>query len=204
MNNQKEIWEELAKKNSKYYINSDHGKGITEEQFRDSGQSDCIKYVNTENLFKLHKVFLEIGCGNGRMTEFIKEGYNVLATDISGKMIKEARERVPEVYFAETDGYILPFDGGSIDIVFSYIVFQHFKTKEMVVSNFKEAYRVLKADGIFKVRIRLDNVDEKMGRWWAGVSYSEEEALKMARSIGFEVIKTEQVKDYGLWLWLKK
>jgi len=198
----KKLWEKLAKKNSKYYINTDYGKEITEDQFRESGQEDCIKYINKDDLLRCHKVLLEIGCGNGRMTEFIKEAFTVLATDISGKMIEEARERVPGVYFAETDGYTLPFDDNSIDIVFSYIVFQHFKTKEMVESNFQEVLRVLKPGGIFKVRIRTDKV--KMDQWWSGVSYTEQTIGNLIKETGYELIRTEAVKDYGLWLWLKK
>lgn len=203
MNKQKQLWEKLAKKNSKYYINSDYGRGISEELFRESGQEDSIKHVSLDPFFKIHKVFLEIGCGNGRMTEFIKEGYNVLGIDISGEMIQEARKRVPEVYFAETDGYTIPFDDSSIDIVFSYLVFQHMKTREMVESNFREAYRVLKPGGVFKVRIRTDKV-KSMEPWWAGIAYTEQSIGELIKSVGFELLKTKAVEDYGLWLWLKK
>ncbi len=200
----KKLWNKLAKKNAKYFINSDYGQDITEEEFIRSGQSDCIKHIDSDTLFKIHKVFLEIGCGNGRMTQFIKEGHNVLAIDISGEMIKQARERVSGVYFAETDGYTIPFDDNSIDYAFSYLVFQHMKIKEMVESNFKEVYRVLKPGGIFKVRLRTDSVNDKMHKWWAGVNYDEDSAVSIALRYGFGVLKTEQVENYGLWLWLKK
>ena len=36
----KKLWDKLAKKNSKYFINSDYGREITEEQFSKSGRED--------------------------------------------------------------------------------------------------------------------------------------------------------------------
>lgn len=197
----KKLWDKLAKENSRYYINSDKGKGITEEEFRLSGRKDTIDLINKDPLIhKIDGTFLELGCGNGRMTEHISIWHKfVLGIDISGEMIRQARERLPNVYFAETDGYTLPFADSSINIAFSYLVFQHFKSQEMVESNFDEVYRVLKPGGIFKVRVRTDKIDS-MDKWWAGVTADE----KYPVSIGFKLLKKEKVEHYGKWLWLKK
>ena len=203
----KQLWNKLVKKNSKYFINSDHGKGITEEEFIKSGRKDFLDLVWNDPLLKdnLFNPFLEIGCGTGRILEHARIWkYTILGIDISGEMIKQARKRCPTIYFAETDGYTIPFADNSIGLVFSYLVFQHMKTKEMVESNLKEAFRVLKPGGIFKVRLRTDRINDKMHKWWAGVHYNQEEAIKISEKIGFEIIKTQQVEDYGLWVWLKK
>ncbi len=203
MNKLKQLWNNLAKKNARYYINSDKGKGITEEEFRDSGLDDYIKYIDNDNL--MHNggmIFLEIGCGIGRMTEFIDKEYEVIGIDISREMIKRARERLPNVFFRETDGETIPFLNDSIDIAFSYLVFQHFKERKMVEKNFEEVYRVLKPGGIFKVRIRSDKVD--LDRWWGGVEYTEQSIGQLIKKVGFELLKTEPVGDYGFWLWLRK
>ena len=196
--NQKALWNKLAKENARYYINSDYGKGIDEEKFRQSGEDDYLKYVRNEWAFSKQPL-LEIGCGNGRMTEFMRIDYQVLGIDISGEMIRQARERVDCVYFAVSNGMIIPFDDNSIGSAFSYLVFQHMKTREMVESNFREVYRVLKPGGIFKVRVRTDKIDN-MNKWWAGVACDETYPL----SIGFHLIKKEPVENYGLWLWLEK
>lgn len=209
MNEQKELWEKLAKKNSKYYINSDHGKGISEEEFRKSGKEDYFKYIDSDPMIPDKGHLLEIGCGTGRMTEFMKD-YIVTGIDISGEMIKQAKRRLRKlsrISFMETDGYTIPLPSNHFDIVFSYIVFQHFKTQEMVESNFREVYRVLEPGGIFKVRVRTDKIDS-MNPWWAGVNFEEREgyseAAEMASRIGFEILKTKKVRHYGLWLWLQK
>lgn len=203
-NKQKDLWEKLAKENSRYYINSDHGKGINEEQFKASGFDDYIELIDKDVLLKKKGIFLEIGCGSGRMTEYISTGWpSTIGTDISGEMIRTARERVKGVHFLETDGYTFPLPENHVDIAFSHLVFQHMKTKEMVESNFIDVYRVLKPDGIFKVRIRTDHI-KHMQKWWAGVAYTEQSIGNVARTAGFEIIKTEAVEDYGLWIWLRK
>lgn len=199
--NQKQLWDKLAKKNSKYYIASFMGKKITEEEFRDSGCEDTKKYILNDPIIKKEGVCLEIGCGIGRMTEFIADLFQkTIGIDISGEMIKQARYRLVgnDITLLESDGEKVDVADESIDFAFSYIVFQHFKTKKMLESNFKEVYRVLKSNGMFKVLVRLDKVD--VSKWWGGVFCDESVPIK----IGFKVLKTEKVKSYGLWLWLQK
>jgi len=199
----KKLWDKLAKKNSKYFINSDYGREITEEQFSKSGREDYVDYIWSDELMSDKRPFLELGCGNGRILQHAQIWKTTLiGTDISGEMIKEARERVPGAYLVETDGMKLPISDNSIGVVFSYLVFQHMKTREMVESNFREVFRVLKPGGIFKVRIRTDEV--KQDKWWSGVAYTEQSIGLLIKKMGYEILKTEAVEDYGLWLWLKK
>jgi ubiquinone/menaquinone biosynthesis C-methylase UbiE len=204
---QKVLWENLAKENSRYYINSDKGKKITEKEFRDSGQNDYVTFIAKDELLDNRERILEIGCGIGRMTEFIAKDFNeVYGVDISGEMIKQGKERLTGVYNAilvETDGQSIPFDENFFNVVFSYLVFQHFKDKEMVEQNFKEVYRVLKPKGIFKVRLRTD-INEDMEKWWSGVSYDDIEIDQLCKDTGFTLLKEEKVNNYGVWLWLEK
>jgi len=197
--NQKQLWDKLAKENSRYYINSDLGRDITEEEFVESGENDYQEYIQFDPLIKPGGIFLEIGCGTGRMTEFIAKDFRVVATDISGEMIKRAQQRLPGIDFMETDGETIPLPDNSIDVAFSYLVFQHFKTKEMLVNNFKEVYRILKRGGLFKVRVRTDKI-KNMESWWSGIDCDE----SIAEDTGFFLLQKERVGDYGLWLWLEK
>jgi len=205
--NQKQLWEDLAKKNARYYINSDKGKGITEEQFRESGQQDVKELILNDNAIPLHTSILEIGCGNGRMTEFIAPHFDtVIGVDISGEMIRQGVERtkdIPNIYYFETDGESFPLPDETMDVVFSYIVFQHFKTKEMVEKNFKEVFRVLKPGGIFKVRLRTDEI-ASLEPWWSGVNYSEKEIKELCSVSHLKMIELEYVKSYAVWLWARK
>lgn len=199
MNKQKELWEKLAKSNSKYYVASFKGKGITEEEFEESGREDYKNLILNDELIEKKGVILEVGCGIGRMTQFMRYDFKkVIGIDISKEMIQQAKIRLRGVEFIETDGNTIHLSNNSIDFAFSYIVFQHFKTKEMLESNFKEVYRVLKPNGMFKVLVRSDKVD--VSKWWGGVNCDE----KIALEVGFKLLKKEQVKNYSLWLWLQK
>ena len=205
--NQKQLWEDLAKKNARYYINSDKGKGITEEEFRASGEADMKELILNDQSITLGGALLEIGCGNGRMTEFIAPHFEtVIGVDISGEMIRQGVERlkgIENVYLFETDGESFPVPDDTMDVVFSYIVFQHFKTKEMVLKNFKEAYRVLQPGGLFKVRLRTDEI-ASLEPWWSGVNFSEEEIKELCSVSKLKMIELEYVKNYAVWLWAKK
>ena len=212
-NKQKDLWEKLAEENSRYYINSDKGRGITEEEFRDSGRNDYIEHIFSDEIVmdipnvSLDPVtIIDLGCGTGRMTEFMNSDFDkVIGVDISSKMIKNGRKRLgksSDIKLIESDGESIPLDDNSVDVVFSYLVFQHIKEKKMVEKNFEEVYRILRPDGLFKVRIRSDKVD--VNKWWGGVNYTEQSIGKLIKEVGFDLLKTEPVKDYGFWLWLKK
>lgn len=205
--NQKQLWDDLAKKNSRYYINTDKGKGITEEDFRESGRRDVETHIlNDLNIVTEGKI-LEIGCGIGRMTEFMSSLFDVVyAVDISGEMIRQGKERLIElcnIKFIETDGETIQLPTNSIDVAFSYLVFQHYKTHAMVESNFKEVRRVLMPGGLFKVLLRTDE-PEVEGFWWAGVSYNEKTIKELCSKVKLKVIELEYVGSHGVWLWARK
>ena len=199
---QKDLWEKLAQKNAMYYINSDIGEGITELEFEETGRVSYEKLLKRDHLIPKGGVLLDIGCGIGRLEPFMSEEFKVVfGVDISKTMIEKAIERVgflPNIALIETDGNFMPLNDETVDVAFSYLVFQHFKTMEMVKKNFKDVYRVLKKGGIFKVLVRSDKV--RLTPWWGGVNCDEKAALES----GFKLLKKRKVKNYGLWLWLQK
>lgn len=78
---------------------------------------------------------LDFGCGTGRSTRFIKKlGYNATGIDISGDMIKKAREFDPDGdYRVIRDGELEQFTENHYDLVTSIFTFdnipdQHFRT----------------------------------------------------------------------------
>lgn len=213
MKHGKELWDKLARENAMHFVCSDFGKGgMTGKKFKQSGKKDFWEHIFKDKKIYIggNQTFLEIGVGVGRMTEFIAEVFfKVIGIDISGEMIIKAQNRLCEgennnIEWVETDGEVFSFiKDDLVDIAFSYLVFQHMKSRITVESNFSEVYRVLKPGGLFKVRLRT-NREKVMSAWWAGVHYSKKDAVKLSKNIGFKVLKTKKVKDYGLWLWLEK
>lgn len=90
---------------------------------------------------------LDIGCGTGRLTLALAErapGADVVATDVSPAMVREARkslgERVPVV---QASGVQLPF-GADFDAVFSTATFHWIHDHPRL---FEEVHRVLRPGG---------------------------------------------------------
>lgn len=206
MNNQKSLWEKLAKRNAKFYIASFKGRGITEKEFRRSGEDDYNRLLTIHGKLELVEgTFLEIGCGNGRMTEFIARDWSkVVAIDISGEMIKQGKKRlagIDNIEWIETDGETIPLKDNSVDFAFSYLVFQHVKTKGMMKRNFKEVCRVLKPNGMFLAFLR--HKEEPMTSWSSGVAYNEATIPELLH--GFKLLRSDYKEDcYTFWLWLQK
>ena len=207
MINQKQLWENLAQKNSKYYINSDKGRRITEEQSRESGESAYKLHISGDKLIQDKESILDFGCGTGRLTEFMAKDFKrVAGLDISSTMITQAKTRLADlknIEFLETDGRTIPLPNQSVDLVFSYLVFQHIKTRLMVKNTFKEIHRILNPKGIFKVLLRSDK-QKDMSRWWSGVEFNEDSIKKIYNEMGFTLLKIEYQDRYAFWLWLQK
>ncbi len=89
---------------------------------------------------------LDLGCGNGRFSEFLKEA-DYTGVDNSPELIKEAKEKYPHLKFLEADAFNLPFSENSFDFVFSIAVLHHIPSKELRIKFLKEAKRVLKKEG---------------------------------------------------------
>lgn len=100
---------------------------------------------------------LEIGCGSGPMTKHLIESYqSVTAIDISNEAIKLCKSSIKnnnlhlQVAMAEN----LPLEDSSIDIIFAYDVYEHVENLNLAL---KEAYRVLRDDGILYISVPNPN-----------------------------------------------
>lgn len=207
MNRQKRLWEELAQKNSKYHINSDFGRDITDDQFKRSGKEAYEKLIVNDGLIWTRDSILDFGCGIGRITEFMAKDFkSVIGVDISPTMLAEGRKRLgtyKNVKLLETDGVNIPLSENSTDFVFAYLVFQHIKDRNIVEGAFREILRVLKPGGVFKVLLRSDKQPD-MAKWWSGVEYSQDAIKELYEKVGFKLIKTKNTDEYAYWLWLQK
>jgi len=102
---------------------------------------------------------LDLGCGLGRVTRALAHRFDeVVAVDVSGEMVRRAEElhpaaEFPNVSFHATDGIHLPLEAESVDFVFSYEVFQHLPSREVMRGNLLEVARVLRPDGLALIHV---------------------------------------------------
>lgn len=211
--NEKELWNKLASENYKYYIYSDKGKGVTDSQFNMSGESDYQNLIcNDEIIYKKYPIkndvnILEVGCGAGRLlVQMAKDFRDVFGIDISDAMISLAKQRTKyykNIFLDVTDGSNIPYSDNTIDLVFSYAVFQHIKDYSKIENNFGNIHRVLVRGGIFKVLLGRTKY-KNYNNWWSGIEFTEEMIENLSNKYKFNLLKKEYTDDNRVWLWLEK
>src|SRR5687767_7937056 len=101
---------------------------------------------------------LEIGCGPGRLLRPMSRYFGEIhGVDVSDEMVRLAREKLAYIPHAHVhhapNSTLEAFADGSFDFVYSYAVFQHIPSREVVFGYLEEACRVLKPGGILRCQI---------------------------------------------------
>jgi SAM-dependent methyltransferase len=186
-------WNRRAFEHAEKYIAAFHDESPA--IFRESGRRDVAHFfAGVEHVLTADCDVVDIGCGIGRMDEFVAPRVRSLTgVDVSGEMVRRATERLGHLAtarFVEGDGAGLPLPDASADLVFSHVVFQHVP-RRFVLGYFEEAFRVLRPGGRFVFQLPLRDArmppdppdhDTYEMRFWDG---DEVEAL--LRAIGFAV-----------------
>ena len=150
-------WNERARHNAFLYIAS-WRRDWTEESFFASGEADVQRLVNPIlarlALNPANCSMAELGCGAGRMTRaFARQFQSVTAIDISEEMQRRAKkflEDFSNVHWVLTDGVSLSgIESSSLDLVFSYMVLQHYPSADLISSSIREMLRILRPNGVF-------------------------------------------------------
>lgn len=208
-------WDDRARENARHFI----ATGRTEwnsTEFFDSGRLNVFHEILTDlgnvcrgKSAKEMKV-LEIGCGAGRMTRALAEVFGeVYAVDVSGEMIARAREALADVrnvHLFQNNGADLQVLGEArIDFAFSYIVFQHIPSREIIYNYVREVHRLLEPGGLFKFQVQGGQPSEgEQPDTWLGVHFSDEDAVEMAQACGFEARYRVGAGSQYYWLWFFK
>jgi ubiquinone/menaquinone biosynthesis C-methylase UbiE len=204
-------WDERARENARHYIAT--GKvAWNDEEYFESGRENVRRQILTdmENICQGkdpgQMTVLEIGCGSGRITRALAEVFGrVYAVDVSGEMIRLARESLhdrPNAFVFQNNGFDLSVLGEvQIDFAFSFIVFQHIPSREVIRSYVREVHRLLRPGGLFKFQVQGSKIEAGSEDTWVGVSFSEAEAAGMAEDCGFELRYRHGAGSEFFWLW---
>jgi SAM-dependent methyltransferase len=208
-------WDDRARDNARYYV-ATAKKNWSDQEYFDSGRENVAREILTDmgNVCqgkdpKQMKV-LEIGCGSGRITRALAEVFGeVYAVDISGEMIRQARESLrdaPHAHVFQNNGSDLQVLGDlQVDFAFSYIVFQHIPSRDVIRSYIREVYRLLRPGGLFKFQVQGDDsLLTTAEDTWLGVPFSDSDAVEIARECGFEPRYRHGAGSQYFWLWFFK
>lgn len=162
----KQMWNKRAEKDAFYYVESAFWDGDISSFFALGEERVKLlvdPYLSLLSISKKDVLALEIGCGLGRFSRSLAQRFkHVIGVDVSDEMIRQAKELNPSsiqnLEFKVTDGAFYPFiSSNSIDFCFSYEVFQHMPSSEIILNNFKEINRVLKSNGIALIHVMTDD-----------------------------------------------
>jgi len=208
----REEWDQRARENARHYVAT--GKlDWSDEEYFESGRENVSREILTDmgNICQgkdpKEMTVLEIGCGSGRITRALSEVFGqVYAVDISGEMIRQARQSLkdrPNAHVFQNSGADLSVLGDiRVDFAFSFIVFQHIPSRDVIRSYVREVHRLLRPGGLFKFQVQGGSgMDAAPGDTWLGTPFSDAEAVAMADEFGFEPRYRIGADTQYFWLW---
>lgn len=201
-------WNERAGEDANYYVAFGRREQDDEEFF--STASDIVKGLEWDlKRVRGRDAALEIGCGPGRLMRPLSRSFGEIhGVDVSDQMIRLAQERLrntPNAHPHHSSGSDLAmFPNEKFDFVYSYAVFQHIPSREVVFNYLREAKRVLKTGGILRCQMNGLPPHAKQYDTWSGVRITEDEIRKFAAEQDMQLLVVEQIWTQYMWITCRK
>lgn len=205
-------WDDRARENARYYVNTAR-EDWTDEEFFASGEQTVSEEILTDMINICQGKppgemrVLEIGCGAGRVTRALARLFGeVHGVDVSGEMILRAGEAlrdVPNAHVYQNNGTDLSVVPAlEFDFAFSTIVFQHIPSRDVIEKYVQEVHRLLRPGALFKFQVQGNvDIETNPGDTWLGAPFSDEDAVAMAERCGFEPRYRHGAGSQYFWLW---
>ncbi|MEI9973408.1 MAG: methyltransferase domain-containing protein [Ignavibacteriota bacterium] len=201
-------WNERAGEDANYYVA--FGRREQEEAEFFATGADVVRGLEMDLArFSGRDAALEIGCGPGRLMRPLSHHFKEIhGVDVSDAMIKLARERLrgtPNAFPHHASGSDLKlFPDEKFDFVYSYAVFQHIPSAEVVFQYLREARRVLKTGGILRCQVNGLPPTARQYDTWAGVRIAPEQITQFALDHDFQLLALEMRGTQYMWLTCRK
>ncbi len=152
---------------------------------------------------------LEIGCGPGRlMLPMSRQCGEIHGVDVSDEMVARARQNLANVPHAHvhagTGDSLAMFADASFDFVYSFAVFQHIPSREVIFRYLEESIRVLKPRGLARLQINGLPPDAKEYTTWAGARIQAAEVRGFAADHGLQLLALEGLSTQYMWTTWRK
>jgi len=201
-------WNERAGEDAYYYVAFGRREQDDEEFFATGAEMVVALEMELKRL-RGRDSALEIGCGPGRLMRPLSRHFREIhGVDISDEMIRLAEHRLrhtPNAHPHHSSGSDLAlFPDETFDFVYSYAVFQHIPSRDVVLAYLREARRVLKTGGILRCQINGLPPHARQYDTWSGVRFSPEEISRFASDEDFQLLALEQIWTQYMWVTCRK
>ena len=202
-------WNERAKEDAHYYVA--FGRHDQDEaEFYATG-AEVVKGLEWEmkrlplGVDRRTRRALEIGCGPGRLMKPMSAHFGEIhGVDISTDMIALAKARLLGVGHAHAhvavNSDLGAFASESFDLVYSYAVFQHIPSREVVMNYLSEAHRVLRVGGL--LRCQINGLPEAAAHYdtWSGVRIAGADVGAFCKAHDLQLLALEGEKTQYMWM----
>src|SRR5580658_9027402 len=201
-------WNARAGEDANYYVAFGR-REQAEEEFLSTG-ADVVRDLESQlPRLRGRSAALEIGCGPGRLLRPMSGHFaEIHGVDVSDEMVRLARERLrhtPNAHAHHGSGAGLElFPEGRFDFVYSYAVFQHIPSRDVVFHYLREAHRVLKLGGVLRCQLNGLPPHAREYDTWSGVRVTPGEIAQFARDYGFQLLALEQIWTQYMWITCRK
>jgi ubiquinone/menaquinone biosynthesis C-methylase UbiE len=206
-------WNARAREDVRYYVACGR-RGQNDQEFFASasdivhGLEEELKRLPREGSPQARRG-LEVGCGPGRLLRPMSRNFGeIQGVDVSDEMIRLAQERfhgAASIQLHATNGRDLsPLPSDYFDFVYSYAVFQHIPSHEVVLSYFAEMRRVLKDGGIARFQLSGLPPGPNAPDTWEGVRLSRQEVIDFSRDCHLQLLALEGEGTKYMWTTWRK
>lgn len=206
-------WNRRAQQDAHYYVA--FGRHDQDEDEFLSTASDVLRGFDREMKRGLPgtnpraRRALEIGCGPGRLMKPLSRQFGEIhGVDVSDEMIAIATNRLRSIAHAHphvgSGADLRQFADDSVDFLYSYAVFQHIPSKDVVFSYLADAARVLKPGGLMRFQANNLAATRTSAATWHGCSIEADEIRAYASAFGLKLLALEAIQTQYMWVTIRK
>lgn len=157
----KRAWNERATRDPFFYVETelwDHDRDKFFELGRERADQLIDPVLAKYAIDPVGKTAIDIGCGVGRFTQALGLRFSkAVGIDVSEVMVERAKAaaaKFDNLEFVSGNGVVLPSSSETADFVWSYEVFQHMPSHDVVKANLVEVCRILRPSGLGLIHFR--------------------------------------------------
>ncbi len=201
-------WNARAAEDANYYVAFGRREQDDAEFF--STAADVLRDLESQlSRLRARDAALEIGCGPGRLLRPMSRHFTEIhGVDVSDEMIRLATERLRDTPNAHphcgSGAGLELFPDNHFDFVYSYAVFQHIPSRDVVFRYLEEAHRVLKPGGVLRCQLNGLPPHARQYDTWSGVRVTPGEIAQFTRERGFSLLALDPIWTQYMWITCRK